>query len=132
MKTIVLFLGCFAGVCGYSQSQKNENPKLEWSISLKKNHIVFECFEGCNYSYLSFDSYRKVFLNENAMLNLHNNNEKAENSNFIVQYSKTGNQVNLHGIKGVDWKNITLDFDKTQKYTINQSGEIKQENLNNF
>ncbi|KFF07680.1 hypothetical protein IX38_09720 [Chryseobacterium luteum] len=103
--------------------------ELEWVISFRNNHIIFECSKGCNYSYLSFDSYRKVVLNENTMVNLEKNPEEKEESNFLVQYSKIGNEIFLQGIKGVGWKNITLTKDLKSKYYINQAGEIRTKTL---
>jgi hypothetical protein len=124
MKKIFLILLCSFSAMAYSQKP----TELEWTISFKKNHVIFECSKGCNYSYLSFDAYRKVVLNENAMANLKKNPDE-ENSNFLVQYSKKGNQINLEGIKGVDWKNITLTRDLKSKYYINQTGEIRKTTL---
>ncbi|MDF2931515.1 MAG: hypothetical protein K0R36_846 [Chryseobacterium sp.] len=121
MKTILIFLMCSFSAMAYSQKP----TELEWAISFKKNHVIFECSKGCNYSYLSFDSYRKVVLNENAMANLEKNPEE-QNSNFLVQYSKNGNEITLEGIKGVEWKNITLTRDLKSKYYINQTGEIRK------
>ncbi|MCU7618414.1 hypothetical protein NZ698_14535 [Chryseobacterium sp. PBS4-4] len=124
MKKIFLILLCSFSAMAYSQKP----TELEWTVSFKKNHVIFECSKGCNYSYLSFDAYKKVVLNENAMANLEKNPDE-ENSNFLVQYSKKGNQINLEGIKGVDWKNITLTRDVKSKYYINQTGEIKKTTL---
>lgn len=124
MKNIFLILLCSFSAMAYSQKP----TELEWTISFKKNHVIFECSKGCNYSYLSFDVYKKVVLNENAMANLEKNPDE-ENSNFLVQYSKKGNQINLEGIKGVDWKNITLTRDLKSKYYINQTGEIRKTTL---
>ncbi|MCW3168009.1 hypothetical protein OMO38_05660 [Chryseobacterium sp. 09-1422] len=124
MKNIFLILLCSFSAMAYSQKP----TELEWTISFKKNHVIFECSKGCNYSYLSFDAYKKVVLNENAMANLEKNPDE-ENSNFLVQYSKKGNQINLEGIKGVDWKNITLTRDLKSKYYINQTGEIRKTTL---
>ncbi|SEP69923.1 hypothetical protein [Epilithonimonas lactis] len=124
MKNIFLILLCSFSAMAYSQKP----TELEWTISFKKNHVIFECSKGCNYSYLSFDAHRKVVLNENAMANLEKNPDE-ENSNFLVQYSKRGNQINLEGIKGVDWKNITLTRDLKSKYYINQTGEIRKTTL---
>lgn len=124
MKNIFLILLCSFSAMAYSQKP----TELEWTISFKKNHVIFECSKGCNYSYLSFDAYRKVILNENAMANLEKNPDE-ENSNFLVQYSKKGNQINLEGIKGMDWKNITLTRDLKSKYYINQTGEIRKTTL---
>lgn len=121
MKNLFLVLFCSFSAMAYSQKL----TELEWAISFKKNHIVFECSKGCNYSYLSFDAYRKVVLNENAMANLEKYPDE-KNSNFLVQYSKNGNQINLEGIKGVEWKNITLTKDLKSKYYINQTGEIRK------
>lgn len=124
MKNIFLIL-----LCSFSEMAYSQKPtELEWTISFKKNHVIFECSKGCNYSYLSFDAYKKVVLNENAMANLEKNPDE-ENSNFLVQYSKKGNQINLEGIKGVDWKNITLTRDLKSKYYINQTGEIRKTTL---
>jgi len=124
MKTIFLMLLCSFLTVAYSQKP----TELEWAISFKNNHVIFECSKGCNYSYLSFDAYRKVVLNENAMVNPEKNSGE-QNSNFLVQYSKNGNQINLEGIKGVEWKNITLTGDLKSKYYINQIGEIKKTRL---
>lgn len=124
MKNLFLILFCSFSVMVYSQKPTD----LEWTISFKKNHVIFECSKGCNYSYLSFDAYKKVVLNENAMANLEKNPDE-ENSNFLVQYSKRGNQINLEGIKGVEWKNITLTRDLKSKYYINQTGEIRKTTL---
>jgi hypothetical protein len=121
MKTVILFLMCSFSAMAYSQKP----AELEWTISFKKNHVIFECSKGCNYTYLSFDAYRKVVLNENAMANLEKNPDDRE-SNFLVQYSKKGNEINLEGIKGVEWKNITLTRDLKSKYYINQTGEIRK------
>lgn len=121
MKTILIFLMCSFSAMAYSQKP----TELEWAISFKKNHVIFECSKGCNYSYLSFDSYRKVVLNENAMTTLEKNPDE-QNSNFLVQYSKNGNKITLEGIKGVEWKNITLTRDLKSKYYINQTGEIRK------
>ncbi len=125
MKNIFLILLCSFSVMAYSQNPKSKLTELEWAISFKNNHVIFECSKGCNYSYLSFDSYRKVILNENAMANLEKNPDE-QNSNFLVQYSKKGNQINLEGIKGVEWKNFTLTRDLYSKYYINQAGEIRK------
>lgn len=124
MKNIFLILLCSFCAMAYAQKQ----TELEWTISFKKNHVIFECSKGCNYNYLSFDAYRKVVLNENAMANLEKN-PNEQNSSFLVQYSKKGNQINLEGIKGVDWKNITLTRDVKSKYYINQTGEITKTTL---
>lgn len=124
MKTILIFLMCSFSGMAYSQKP----AELEWAISFKNNHVIFECSKGCNYSYLSFDSYRKVVLNENAMANLEKNPDE-QNSNFLVQYSKSGNEITLEGIKGVEWKNITLTRDLKSKYYINQTGEIRKTTL---
>ncbi|WP_131368655.1 hypothetical protein [Chryseobacterium luteum] len=125
MKIILIFLMCLLSAMAYSQKP----TELEWVISFRNNHIIFECSKGCNYSYLSFDSYRKVVLNENTMVNLEKNPEEKEESNFLVQYSKIGNEIFLQGIKGVGWKNITLTKDLKSKYYINQAGEIRTKTL---
>lgn len=121
MKTILIFLIGSFSIMAYSQKP----TKLEWEISFKKNHVVFECSEGCNYLVLSFDAYKKVILNENTIVDLEKNPEEL-NSDFLVQYSKTGNKITLEGIKGVEWKNITLTSDLKSKYYINQTGQIKK------
>lgn len=121
MKKIVIFLMVSLSTMGYSQKA----TELEWEISFKKNHVVFECSTGCNYSVLSFDAYKKVILNENTIVDLEKNPEEL-NANFLVQYSKTGNKITLEGIKGVEWKNITLTNDLKSKYYINQTGQIKK------
>lgn len=125
MKIILIFLMCSLSAMVYSQKP----TELEWAISFRNNHVIFECSKGCNYSYLSFDSYRKVVLNENTMVNLEKNPEEKEESNFLVQYSKIGNEIFLQGIKGVGWKNITLTKDLKSKYYINQAGEIRTKTL---
>lgn len=113
-------------LCSFSVLTYSQKPtELEWTISFKKNHVIFECSKGCNYSYLSFDAYRNVVLNENAMANLEKNPEDRE-ANFLVQYSKIGNQITLEGIKGVEWKNISFTRDLKSKYYINQTGEIRK------
>lgn len=124
MKMIFLFLVCSFSAMAYSQKP----TELEWTISFKNNHVIFECSKGCNYTYLSFDAYRKVVLNENAMANLEKNPDDRE-SDFLVQYSKIGNQINLEGIRGVEWKNITFTKDSKSKYYINQTGEIRKTTL---
>lgn len=124
MKNLFLMLLCSFSVLAYSQKP----TELEWTISFRKNHVIFECSKGCNYTYLSFDAFRKVVLTENAMANLEKNPDDRE-SNFLVQYSKIGNQITLEGIKGVDWKNITLSRDLKSKYYINQTGEIRKTTL---
>lgn len=123
MKTILILLLCAFSATAYSQNQKR--TELEWAISFKNNKVIFECSKGCNYNVLSFDAYRKVVLNENAMANLEKN-PNEQNSSFLVQYSKKGNQINLEGIKGVEWKNVTLTRDLKSKYYINQTGEIRK------
>ena len=95
-------------------------------IYVQKNHVVFECSKGCNYFYLSFSADRKVVLNENAMVDLERNPEEKHDSNFLVGYSKSGNEIKLEGIKGVEWENITLTKDLNSKYVINQTGAIKK------
>ena len=121
MKTILIFLIGSFSIMAYSQKP----IKLEWEISFKKNHVVFECSEGCNYLVLSFDACKKVILNENTIVDLEKNPEEL-NSDFLVQYSKTGNKITLEGIKGIEWKNITLTSDLKSKYYINQTGQIKK------
>lgn len=108
-----------------SQIKKKVND-LECAISFKKKHVIFECSKGCNYSFLSFDADRKVFLNENAMVNGNNKSAEQSESNFLVLYCKKGKEIYLKGIKGVEWKNITLNSDLNLKYLINQKGEIKK------
>lgn len=123
MKTIFLFLMCSVSVMAYSQNPEKKITELEWTISFKKNHIIFECYKGCNYSYLSFDDHREVVLNENTMANLEKN-PNEQNSDFLIKYSKNGDTINLQALKGVEWKNITLTKNLDSKYYINQSGEI--------
>ena len=125
MKNLFFIVAILLSGMFYSQNQENPKKELEWTISFKNNKVIFECSKGRNYSYLSFDSYKKVILNENAMANLEKNSDE-QNSNFLVQYSKRGNQINLEGIKGVEWKNITLTRDLNSKYYINQTGEIRK------
>ncbi|SFC09788.1 hypothetical protein [Kaistella jeonii] len=126
MKNLILLVMCFFSSVINSQSQEKKSPELEWIISFKNNHVVFECAKGCNYSYLSFNADRKVILNENTTVNLEKNPEERNDSNFLVQYSKSGNVIHLEGIKGVAWENITLLKDLNLKYCIDQTGLIKK------
>lgn len=119
MKKIVVFLMVSFSIMIFSQKK----TELEWTISFKKNHVVFECSKGCNYSVLSFDADKKVVLSENTFAHLEKNPEDL-NSNFLVQYSKTGNEITLESIKGVEWKKITLTSDLKSKYYIDQTGQI--------
>lgn len=114
---------CSVSAMAYSQNPEKKITELEWTISFKKNHIIFECSKGCNYSYLSFDDHREVILNENTMANLEKN-PNEQNSDFLIKYSKNGDTINLQALKGVTWKNITLTKNLDSKYYINQSGEI--------
>lgn len=114
--TALLFM--FMGTV-FAQEQNNNNFKIK--IKWVKNHVVFECDNGCGYQ-MAFNAKRTVVLDQFGMVNVQKNLVQEDTSDYQFSYTKKGNKIILKGIKGVSWSELKLDYKK--EYTFDNNGLV--------
>ncbi|QED37934.1 hypothetical protein FK178_09435 [Antarcticibacterium arcticum] len=91
------------------------------------NKIIMECDEGCAWKTLTYslpDNSNPQAINEYGMTDLEKkgSQKNADLSKFLFTIQKTGNKLNLKGIEGTAWTELSFTISLHDKQAINQMG----------
>lgn len=112
-----------------AQEKKNENLN-EFKVVIEKNNngVKLKCEEGCAWKELSYsmNDYRPQAIDKFGMseLNKDRSNKDLNLSGFLFTVTKTKTGIDLKGIKGTAWTNLSFSLLENKQQAINQFGTI--------
>lgn len=118
---LILFNTCN----NHSYSQQKATGKLsDFVIVICQNDkgILLESSKGCAWKELEFNTLKEQGIDNYGMSNGHES-EKDLKFYFTIVKTKTG--MNLKGMKGMAWKELSFTVKKNKKYEVTKSG-VKQ------
>jgi len=110
-----------------AQEKKSNNFK-EFKIVVEKteNGIKMTCKNGCAWKELTYsiNNYKPQAVDEYGMTELNkNSSDKDSNlSDFLFTLTKTEKGIELKGIEGTAWTNLSFSVSKNQQQVIDQMG----------
>ena len=111
----------------FSQDKKSTDlTDFKVVIEITDNGIKLISEKGCAWKELTFSiiDKKQQAIDEYGMVELDKNHSKKTDglADFLFTLTKTKNEIELKGIKGTAWTNLSFSLLKNQKQAVDQFG----------